>query len=275
MRKYVPAPIKRVIRQWVPRGRRRLFRQRRVGEATKKYGYVFIVTYGRSGSTLLMSLLNTIPGYRILGENYNALYHLYRAGTAIRSGREKWSGPSHLRPQSGWYGAPETRPAAFERELLDSFVAHVLRPRPGDRVLGFKEVRYTGAHVPDLFEYLAFLRRAFPGCKIVFNHRDPAAVARSGWWTRADKGEERVRAADRRLWSIPADEQHFHVVYERIDDTLEHIRELFAFLGEPMDEPAVRAVLRTRHSPPPKGTVPAQKASLDASARADRIVEAD
>lgn len=254
MRKYVPAPIKRVIRQWVPHARRRLFRSRRVGEATKKYGYVFIVTYGRSGSTLLMSLVNTIPGYRILGENYNALYYLYKSVTAIRTGRERWTGPGHLRPQSGWYGMPDARPARFEQELLDSFVSNVLRPRRGDRVLGFKEVRYTGWHVPDLSEYLAFIRAAFPGCKIVFNHRDPAAVARSGWWTRMEKAVERVEAADRRLWSIPADERHFHFVYERIDDTLEHIRELFAFLGESMDEASVRGVLNTRHSPPPAGT---------------------
>jgi hypothetical protein len=32
-------------------------------------GYVFVMTYGRSGSTLLMGLLNTIPGYLVRGEN--------------------------------------------------------------------------------------------------------------------------------------------------------------------------------------------------------------
>ena len=255
MRKYIPNPMKRAARRWI---RRR--RPDPLGVASRRYGYVFIATYGRSGSTLLMSLLNTIPGYRIHGENYNALYHLYRAASAIRTGRERWSGPDHLRPQSGWYGIPDARPGAFEQALLDSFVSHVLRPRRGDRVLGFKEVRYTEGHVPDLAEYLAFLRQAFPGCKIVFNHRDPTAVARSGWWTRMGKPLERVTAADNRLWSIPADEQHFHFVYDRIDGSLDHVRELFAFLGEPMDEPAVRAVLDTPHSPPPAGTVPAQPA---------------
>ena len=32
------------------------------------FGYLFVVTYGRSGSTLLMGLLNSIPGYLIRGE---------------------------------------------------------------------------------------------------------------------------------------------------------------------------------------------------------------
>ena len=39
--------------------------------------YVFVMTYGRSGSTLLMGLLNTIPGYLIRGENDDALRFLF------------------------------------------------------------------------------------------------------------------------------------------------------------------------------------------------------
>ena len=39
--------------------------------------HVFVMTYGRSGSTLLMGLLNSIPGYLIRGENRHAMRHLY------------------------------------------------------------------------------------------------------------------------------------------------------------------------------------------------------
>jgi hypothetical protein len=274
MRRFVPAPLKRPIRKAVRGLRNGLSRPSRPG-VSRSYQYVFVVTYGRSGSTLLMSLLNTIPGYRIHGENYNALYHVYQAASAVRNGRERWGGRTHLKPQSGWYGMPEARPDVFERELVDSFVAQVLRPRPGDRVLGFKEIRYTPRHMPDLDEYLGFLRNAFPHSKIIFNHRDPVAVARSGWWTRIRKALELVKAADDRLWSIPADQRHFHFNYDKIDDSLGHIRELFGFLGEPLDERKVRAVLDTRHSPPPRGTVPVQKEPTEGPAQAGRPVDAD
>ena len=40
-------------------------------------GYVFVMTYGRSGSTLVQGLLNAIPGYLIRGENAAALNHLH------------------------------------------------------------------------------------------------------------------------------------------------------------------------------------------------------
>ena len=41
-----------------------------------RFRTVNIVTYGRSGSTLLMGLLNAIDGYRIRGENFNCFEEL-------------------------------------------------------------------------------------------------------------------------------------------------------------------------------------------------------
>jgi hypothetical protein len=35
-----------------------------------KYGSILIVTYGRSSSTLLQGVLNTIDGVRVTGENF-------------------------------------------------------------------------------------------------------------------------------------------------------------------------------------------------------------
>jgi hypothetical protein len=249
MRKYLPSRLKRRVRRWLLDGAGSTGDGSRAS-AVEHYRYVFIVTYGRSGSTLLMSLLNTIPGYRIVGENYNALHHLYQAVAAAKKGAKENRGPEHLRPQSAWYGMPRTRPDAFQRDLVDSFVVNILRPEPGDRVLGFKEIRYTEHHVPDLESYLAFLQNTFPGCKIVFNHRDAAAVSKSSWWTKVGKAVEKVKAVDARLWAVPADDSHFHFVYDNIDDELTHIRALFKFLGEELDEPAVREVLDIRHSPP-------------------------
>jgi hypothetical protein len=47
---------------------------------------------------------------------------------------------------------------------------------------------------------------------------------------------------------VPDAPDVFRVQYERIDDGLAHVRQLFGFLGEPLDEAAVRAVLSVRHS---------------------------
>lgn len=252
MRQYVPAGLKRRL----PAGLKRRLRRWLVKDAGSvnldRYRYVFIVTYGRSGSTLLMSILNTIPGYRINGENYNALYRLYQADAAITESYRLSGGASrHQEPQSPWYGMPRARPAKFRQEIVTSFVQHILRPGPHDRVLGFKEIRYTKGNMPDLDTFLDFLLRSFPNCKIVFNHRDLAATAKSSWWALDPKASEKLAIADGRMWEIPAGERHFHFVYDEIDDSLTNVRALFEFLGERLDEAAVRQVLNTRHSPPP------------------------
>jgi hypothetical protein len=242
MRRFLPARLKRLIR-------RRFLKSL---DIVDKYRYVFIITYGRSGSTLLLGILNSIPGYRVNGENYNTLYRLHQAHAAISEGYRMCVGrPKHKLPQSPWYGIHRARPEQFRQELVTSFVTHVLRPGPGDRVLGFKEIRYTKANVPDFPEFLDFLRRSFPDCRIVFNHRKLSAVAKSSWWALDKNAAEKLAAADERMLEVPADDRHFHFFYDEIDDSLDHLRALFDFLGEEFDETVTREVLATRHSPPP------------------------
>ncbi|MDM4723512.1 hypothetical protein QTQ03_29485 [Micromonospora sp. WMMA1363] len=92
--------------------------------SARQYQFVFIVTYARSGSTLLAGILNSLPGYRICGENYNALYRLYQADTAIAKACDRYSGDGYLVPQNAWYGVPRIRPHRFRAELVDNFVSN-------------------------------------------------------------------------------------------------------------------------------------------------------
>ena len=74
-----------------------------------KRGYTFVVTYGRSGSTLLMGVLNSIPGYCLRGENYGTFIHTYRAFGALRASKTKF-GATALESTSPLYGADQIRP---------------------------------------------------------------------------------------------------------------------------------------------------------------------
>jgi hypothetical protein len=53
-------------------------------------GSVFIVTYGRSGSTLLQSMLQTIPGIHLSGENYGALLKLREVSSCAVRMKQIW-----------------------------------------------------------------------------------------------------------------------------------------------------------------------------------------
>lgn len=151
-------------------------------------GYVFVVTYGRSGSTLLQNLLNAIPGYQIRGENNNALFGLFQSWRAIATSpdiarmQREGHGSDATHP---WYGAEDIDPEAYRAEICQAFSQRVLRPDPGTRVAGFKEIRTIAD--PELFKaYLEFLQDGFPKARLVFNTRNPDAVCRSAWWRKYD-----------------------------------------------------------------------------------------
>jgi hypothetical protein len=102
--------------------------------------------------------------------------------------------------------------------------------------------------MPDLTQFLEFLRTAFRGSKIIFNHRLPDKVAASAWWAANPKALDEVKAADARLRAVPGDDRHFHFEFDDIDDSLDNVRELFRWLGEDLDEAAVRETLARPHS---------------------------
>ncbi|CUH54390.1 Sulfotransferase family protein [Shimia marina] len=153
--------------------------------------YVFIVTYGRSGSTLLQNVINALPGYEIRGENAHALFYLFQSWRQISN-----SGPMNgLRQHNTatasshpWFGGELVDPDVFGKSLAETFIKTVLQPSEGVSVSGFKEVRYN-ENLPLLTPYLNFIHRYFPNAKFVFNTRNLDSVAKSGWWQQQPRAQ--------------------------------------------------------------------------------------
>jgi hypothetical protein len=213
--------------------------------------FLFVVTYGRSGSTLLMGLLNSIPGYLIRGENWDALHHLFAFHRTLAEGRQRWS-PARLRQRTHpFYGAgdfPVRRSLEGIRALV---VDTVLRPKPETRVTGFKEIRW---YHDDVDQYVDWLREVFPGARFVVNTRDHDEVRRSGWWAKRPENAASLPAVEARILAL-ADglgEAAYRVHYNDYVADPTVLRGLFDWLGETYDEASVRAVLATRHSVRPR-----------------------
>jgi hypothetical protein len=209
--------------------------------------YLFVVTYGRSGSTLLMGLLNSIPGYLIRGENGDALHHLYLFHRALAELSRRWDPARLRRPTHPFFGAadfPEERSYARMRDLA---VETVLRPEPDTRVTGFKEIRW---YRDDVEDYVAWLREVFPGARFVVNTRDHDEVRRSGWWAKHPEHAAALPHVEARILGLAASlgDAAYRVHYNDYVSDPSALRGLYEWLGEPYDEAAVRAVLATRHS---------------------------
>ncbi len=220
--------------------------------AGKKYpdlkGTLLIVTYGRSGSTILQSLIQTIPDCHLVGENYNTLEGLFRAAQRVRKTRNTW-GKKDRPANHPWYGADQLSPKRFERRLVDLFVDEVIRPPQDVRWFGFKEIRYPSFQ-DDLPKFLNFCRRNFPNAFFIFNSRDAESVANSAWWKRHphEKVVSMVADMDRRFAEFA--EEHpassHHVRYEELVRDPTCLAPLFEKLGEELDIEAAQRVLARR-----------------------------
>jgi len=212
----------------------------------RSYGYVFVVTYGRSGSTLLQGVLNSIPGYLIRGENAGTIESLHDNWRKIGQRLGKVRGGSPTLP---WYGmdqySTDQAAASYRRHVLEV----LLKPQEDTRVTGFKEIRWWKR---DLVETLEFTRTVFPGARFVLNTRNVEDVIQSKWWAEKDPADARrqVEDYDARLERAHRElgDATYRVHYD--DYVADHgvLEGLFDWLGEPFDRQRIDEVMGTPHS---------------------------
>lgn len=166
--------------------------------------YVFVVTYGRSGSTLVQGLLNTMPGVLVRGENSLYVLPLYRACAQAMAFRELHQRHRPGQVSSAFYGLRSVRRQRFvqatRRLVTDTLLGDV--PRREVDVLGFKEVLWHQVRPEETADFFDFLDSAFPGARYVLNQRTHEHVASSGFWQKHDSQE--VFAAIERVEEIQA-----------------------------------------------------------------------
>lgn len=219
-------------------------------------GYLFVMTYGRSGSTLLQGVLNAVPGYLIRGENRWALGHLHDYHRVLAKERreqrrqqrrrgDEIGSSSAAHPFYGMDRYPVKASVAGIRTLaLDT----LLRPHDDTRVTGFKEIRW--GRQDGLEGHVDWLQRVFPGARFLVNTRDLSDVARSKWWAETPGAGEQLALEERRILAAASalGDAAFRVHYDDWEGRPEALRPLFEWLGEEYVEDRVAAVLDVRHS---------------------------
>lgn len=224
---------------------------------------VIIVTYGRSGSTLLQGILNSIPGCLIRGENFNLCEGLFLSYKSYRrTQQEHGSDPTTSDASSPWYGALHMDADQYVADMGAMVRSHLTRGIPAGQqpqCVGFKEIRYLSmelfgnpdSYAENLHAYLDFLARLLPGLGIVFLTREHAQVVKSAWWkTRSPEAvlgrlaqfESTVREYARNRANCS------FIDYADMVRNDEVLASLFKFLGAPYDQAKVAKVLGRRHS---------------------------
>ncbi|MEH6604169.1 MAG: sulfotransferase [Pseudomonadales bacterium] len=214
------------------------------------YKSVLVITYGRSGSTLLQGLLNAISGVVVRGENHNMFYDLYCADRKIGKMPRN---PSNSMPSDPWFGSHFYQ-HDYYRNMVRTFARETLlagvKDRENIRCFGFKEIRYVH-HQEDFLDYLAFLKTIFPAPALIFNTRNLDQVCKSGWW--ASENEEDVREKLLSLEAkfdayLGAHSDAFKITYDDVISANQNLENLYRFLGAEYDIGVIKQVLAQPHS---------------------------
>lgn len=211
-----------------------------------KTPFILVVSYGRTGSTLLKEILNTDPRAEIQGENGMALQGLmdvYESLVAADSQKRD-------DPVSPWHTHVDIPCALENMELL---IEGALFRRP-DAIKGFKDVGYRKMQTEDIRSFIGMLARIYDLTVIANFRRDKRALLDSlrraghltGTYDRRSTlaGLEAVEAA-----VVPRRETYR---YTRIDyadlHDLDALGEVFRVAGLEFNEFLVKQVLATPHS---------------------------
>lgn len=228
-----------------------------------KYESILIITYGRSGSTLLQGILNSIDGVTIRGENYNFIKGLYIAYENLtRTKGEFGRGDESKLTTSPWYGASELDLSIFIEDARTLVRNQLIgrEPLPERKICyGFKEIRYmdldtrlsSSERALKFNEYLAFLRCLFPNPAFVFLTREHSQVMASGWWKDWKKDMVSKMLNEFELLSVEYCREKdwvFQLKYEDMISNSQRVKGLFEFLGAEYSAGKVAETLAVRHS---------------------------
>lgn len=213
----------------------------------KNKQFLFVITYGRSGSTLLMGFLNSIPGYKIIGENndaYNYLMSFYEAMLTAKAANDNCERNFDCyKTQNPWWND-------FDEEQLKQDIRqlanNLISPEGEAKVIGFKEIRYI-SHTNDLESYLNWLYY-ITNCRFIFLTRNKDDVVKSEWWGDGDPETqiERIDIFEQRIFNYIADhnfQSWHHITYEQMCNGA--VKGLFDWLGETISEEKIREILAT------------------------------
>ncbi len=218
---------------------------------------ILIISYARSGSTLLQSILNSHEELLVRGENYNFCYHLFKSYNALKKTKGK---SEQLLPKQPFFGYSVIDEKYFINNIAETVKKLLLAEQLENlkiKAYGFKEVRYPGT-LDHLLVYLDFLKQIFPNPLFVFNTRNKDDVFKSRlnlcWVQKKDyqKTIERLIRAEALFSEFIKNNptNSFHISYEEVTTKSDKLKELHNFIGLPYTEAQMVKVLAVPHSVP-------------------------
>jgi hypothetical protein len=154
---------------------------------------VLICATGRSGSTTMQRIINTIPGSNICGENYGAVNSLldfynklYVTSTDYVPGQYDPTSYKDIvskNEKPSWYNSYNINEM---EDQIRNLIITMFKNKPETNLWGFKEIRYDNKKI----NLIRFFKTLFPQTKVIIQIRENVQVQSQSDWHKHDKNAE-------------------------------------------------------------------------------------
>ena len=196
---------------------------------------VLICATGRSGSTTMQRIINSIPNSNICGENFGAINSLLEFYKRIKTTTFDYV-PGHLRPASyediiskdvkpSWYNSYNFQQTV---SMIKMLIASLFKNKEATNMWGFKEIRYDNGDI----KYLKEFKELFPQTKVIIQVRGNIAAQSQSSWLKKDKNAiQYLNALNNQFYNFYNHNKEwcYFTTFEKMFD-MENIKKIFEFI---------------------------------------------
>jgi hypothetical protein len=197
---------------------------------------VLICAVGRSGSTTMQRILNTIPNSNICGENYAAINSLLEFYIRLKETTDTQV-PGRTTPftyeyliekkfKPCWYNSYHI--VEITKKIKEMIIS-MFKINEMTNVWGFKEIRYENGNI----KYLTTFKELFPQTKVIIQIRENiVAQSKSGWFKHDTNAINFLKKTNKELHNFYIKNNNFCYLtsFERMFNR-KNLKKMFSFIG--------------------------------------------
>ena len=197
---------------------------------------ILICATGRSGSTTLQRIINTIPNSNICGENYGAINSLLEFYINLKIASRDFI-PGNLNPSS--YEeiiSKNVKPSWYNSYKMDEMVQRIretiitmFKKDSNTNLWGFKEIRYDKNRI----HLIRAFKELFPQTKVIIQVRENISAQSQSSWHKLDKNAVNyLKQTNKELWDFFNENRKwcYFTSFEKMFNQ-QNIQRIFTFIG--------------------------------------------
>ena len=202
--------------------------------------FILICATGRSGSTTLQRIINTIEDSNINGENWGAINELLKCYLNIKKTNKckitnYVEGITKIKP--AWYNCYD-----FEKvkNNIKNTVLSIITNDNFKKVVGFKEIRYNPNKIYLIDEFIEL----FPNTKVICHIDDNIErQSKSGWWKKNKNAHILLKNYNDELINYSKSNKNCYLTYMKNLFNINDVKKIFEFLGEELNEEKYKYII--------------------------------